>query len=598
MSKSIKNRHEGRMVALGHQLVKVAHAHQQRKISFLPSKRRYLIIPMAFLLIALCVILSPALYTLHSHPINTFVTTVNSTHHGGLQSQCRPFYIAGFNIDTIALAVTARSGRRLSPGEPSGRKKVAAVLHHAAKSGLNVVRTWAHTADSSGEFSLQLSPGGIYDESVFRGLDYVIATASKLGIRVILSLADNWHYYGGIDQYVDWSVTTPPREARFPRITSYGDVNLDDFSPEYRQYEAQRHALFFTDSHAKQLYKSHMEQIMRRKNVYSGRIYSEDPTLLGIDLINEVRCEAELVPECLKIVTDWFKEMAQHAADLAPNQLITTGSDGFFGGDKETSSNIHRAAHDNYRRKSANPGKWASLTGQDFELQHSLPGINLATIHLWSDTWNVPTQEAHNFTAQWLKTHLISAKRLKKPLLLEEFNRPLLFTRSPDNVPQHLISSIRDPLFKQVYKFIEAAVDRGEPVAGSLFWRWDFSVYPGPQRFNDPHSISPDSSTFDLITRHAQFLQDKMARSIPDRECLMAAHETAGLEEGTVGCWVPETRFYGYWKTCISRPEVCEVAMDSEKQEYDLAVYLSKSDCCRVGGGAFKNGCTSMFSLF
>jgi hypothetical protein len=45
----------------------------------------------------------------------------------------------------------------------------------------------------------QVRPG-TYNEDTFRGLDYVIAEAGKAGIKVILSLADNWKYHGGVDE--------------------------------------------------------------------------------------------------------------------------------------------------------------------------------------------------------------------------------------------------------------------------------------------------------------------------------------------------------------------------------------------------------------
>jgi hypothetical protein len=37
------------------------------------------------------------------------------------------------------------------------------------------------------------------------------------GMKVLLSLADNWKYAGGVDQYVDWSPTTPERGAGHTR---------------------------------------------------------------------------------------------------------------------------------------------------------------------------------------------------------------------------------------------------------------------------------------------------------------------------------------------------------------------------------------------
>lgn len=35
----------------------------------------------------------------------------------------------------------------------------------------------------------------------------------NVGMKVLLSLADNWKYAGGADQYVDWSPTTAERGA-------------------------------------------------------------------------------------------------------------------------------------------------------------------------------------------------------------------------------------------------------------------------------------------------------------------------------------------------------------------------------------------------
>src|SRR6476646_5397881 len=37
------------------------------------------------------------------------------------------------------------------------------------------------------------------------------------GMKVLLSLADNWKYAGGVDQYVDWSSTVPERGVSHTR---------------------------------------------------------------------------------------------------------------------------------------------------------------------------------------------------------------------------------------------------------------------------------------------------------------------------------------------------------------------------------------------
>lgn len=105
--------------------------------------------------------------------------------------------------------------------------------------GLTVCRTWAFN-DGHGHNALQISPG-VFNERVFRvrlffslsclsvidtyihtllvvlfkfsyvawlvpqGLDYVIVEARKQRIRLILSLVNNLHNFGGKAQYLRWA---------------------------------------------------------------------------------------------------------------------------------------------------------------------------------------------------------------------------------------------------------------------------------------------------------------------------------------------------------------------------------------------------------
>lgn len=40
---------------------------------------------------------------------------------------------------------------------------------------------------------------------LFQGLDFVISEAKKYGLRLILSLVNNWDDFGGKKQYVQWA---------------------------------------------------------------------------------------------------------------------------------------------------------------------------------------------------------------------------------------------------------------------------------------------------------------------------------------------------------------------------------------------------------
>ncbi|RVW62608.1 Mannan endo-1,4-beta-mannosidase 5 [Vitis vinifera] len=114
-----------------------------------------------------------------------------------------PFFFNGFNSYWM-MNVAA---------DPSQRSKVSDVFSQAAAARLSVCRTWAF--NDGGTQALQISPG-VYDERVFQGLDFVISEAKKNGVRLILSLSNNYKDFGGRPQYVNWA-----RNAGAP-------VNSDD----------------------------------------------------------------------------------------------------------------------------------------------------------------------------------------------------------------------------------------------------------------------------------------------------------------------------------------------------------------------------------
>lgn len=69
---------------------------------------------------------------------------------------------------------------------------------------------------------MQVAPGK-YDERGLKSLDFVLEVARKYGLQVVLSFVDNWKYYNGVDQYVDWSTTAPNRTMASPFKDLVGD---------------------------------------------------------------------------------------------------------------------------------------------------------------------------------------------------------------------------------------------------------------------------------------------------------------------------------------------------------------------------------------
>lgn len=172
------------------------------------------------------------------------VSPFTSVRKGQFDKACRPFYPVGFNaFELVMLAATDQ------------RELVDGAFEQARALGLNTARTWAHSI--SPQLPFQVSPGK-YDADGVEALDYVLDSAARHGISLILSFADNWKYYNGVDQYVDWSRTAPPRSMQRPGEVG-GDSDEGKWSSELRSYEAGRRALFWTDPGARSLYKDHGE---------------------------------------------------------------------------------------------------------------------------------------------------------------------------------------------------------------------------------------------------------------------------------------------------------------------------------------------------
>lgn len=76
--------------------------------------------------------------------------------------KCRPFYIAGFNVDNLAEAMLAWSPSRAgAAGTAVGAAAIVNVLNQAAAAGLNTVRTWAHTTNPKQPFQVSWSGGAV-----------------------------------------------------------------------------------------------------------------------------------------------------------------------------------------------------------------------------------------------------------------------------------------------------------------------------------------------------------------------------------------------------------------------------------------------------
>lgn len=353
-----------------------------------------------------------------------------------------PYYANGFNAYWLMYMAS----------DPSQRQFVSNVFRQASSHGLTVARTWAF--NDAGDRALQVSPGS-YNEQTFKGLDFVVAEARKYGIKLILSLANNYESFGGKKQYVNWARS----QGRY--------LSSDDD--------------FFTDSVVKGFYKNHIKTVLNRYNTINGIVYKNDPTIMAWELMNEPRCTSD---PSGRTIQAWIGEMAAQVKSIDQNHLLEAGLEGFYG-----------SSHP--EKMSVNPG---FNIGTDFIANNQIPGIDFATVHAYPDQWisNSNDDAQLAFVNNWLTSHIEDAENiLRKPLLLAEFGKS-------EKDPGYSTYQ-RDRLFTDVYAKIYSSVKRGGPAAGALFWQL---VTEGIESYGDGYAIilNDGSSTTNIITQQARRL--------------------------------------------------------------------------------------------
>jgi mannan endo-1,4-beta-mannosidase len=214
-------------------------------------------------------------------------------------------------------------------------------------------------------------------------LDYVLAKAAELDLKIIVVLVNNWRPFGGIDQYLLW-------------------------------YGHDKHDEFFTAPEVKQAYENWVAHVVTRTNSVNGRKYADDPSVFGWELANEPRMKGGSAFDRntgwdTHTLTTWADEMSRYIKSLDPNHLVSVGDEGFLDGG---------GAHWAYKAND----------GVDHRALSALGDIDFGTFHLYPEDWGT-TEE---WGEQWIIDHLKVARDVGKPTVLEEYGMKV--GRSDDNL--------------------------------------------------------------------------------------------------------------------------------------------------------------------
>lgn len=164
--------------------------------------------------------------------------------------------------------------------------RIKDALDTASRMGVNVVRSHMMTSTGQDDANpLAIMPRlGEYNDEAFRTIDFAVAYAGSLGIRLILPLTDEWAYYHGGHR----DFTTP--------------LGLES-------------ADFYTSPDAIAAYQEYVDVVLSRTNPLTGVKYVDDPTVLAWELGNELE----------GMTLDWINAQVDFIAERAPQQLIAAG---------------------------------------------------------------------------------------------------------------------------------------------------------------------------------------------------------------------------------------------------------------------------------
>lgn len=271
--------------------------------------------------------------------------------------------------------------------------RIDSALDNAAQIGLQAVRCWAFSDGTDGGQQVVLQPKPyVYDEAAFDSLDYAVYKAGQLGLRLVLTLTNNWSDYGGMPEYVKWF---------HPELANdeYGDSTGN----------TPNHDLFYTDPDIRKAYLAYVRHVITRRNRYTGLKYNQDPTIMTWELANEPRNRSAgtgFGKSGGAPLLAWADAVSRYVKSLAPQQLVALGDEG-FGLDASSSDYPYGGYEGN---------DWVKLT--------SLPAIDYGTVHLYPLGWGEKTDPV-GWGTEWIQAHAKAAAAIGKPVVLEEFGLPM-----------------------------------------------------------------------------------------------------------------------------------------------------------------------------
>lgn len=346
--------------------------------------------------------------------------------NGQFEIAKKPYYFIGTNYWYGAILG--------SIGEGGNRERLLKELDFMKENGITNLRVLVGADGVAGQAvkvrpTLQIAPG-VYNDTIFDGLDFFMAELGKRDMHAVLYLNNSWEWSGGYGQYLEWA-----GQGKVPEKGVYDWPVFVEHVAKYADCDS-CHTIFL----------NHVKYVISRTNKYTGKKYTDDTALMAWQVGNEPRVFSnEGKPGFVK----WLRETTALIRSIDSNHLISIGNEGLMG--SEGDMELYEKIHDD-------------------------PNVNFLTIHIWPKNWswidiaNIPESldTALIKTNDYINQHLAIAKKLNKPITIEEFGFPR------DNHKYTLDDpvTIRDKYYANIFAHVVASSKDGGNLSGCNFWAW------------------------------------------------------------------------------------------------------------------------------
>lgn len=405
-----------------------------------------------YVLFALLIAAATCPQTTAQRPV--FVSVKDQT----FQLNGKPYYFVGTNYWYGSLLGLEKDKKR-------GVERLRTELDFLKSNGVTNLRLMAG-AEGLGMINGVMRVGpplqpeqGKFDENALDGLDLILSEMGKRRMKAVIFLSNNWEWTGGFQQYLIWN--------------GQASADLLTRKPEWDELRDVV-SRFYSCDPCKASYLKQVRFVMDRTNKFTKKKYLDDPTIMAWELANEPR---PMRSGANKLYAEWIRDAAAEIKSRDKNHLVTIGHEGSIGTEgMELFEEVHRDAN-----------------------------IDYLTIHIWAKNWGWYASgkmreqfpDVVSKAVAYIDEHVAVARRLNKPLVIEEFGLPrdevfpakTQSRKEEKDSPQRrrdaevFISglsldpgsstSLRDGYFRKIFSFIGNG-----PVAGANFWAFGGTARP------------------------------------------------------------------------------------------------------------------------